>query len=63
MISAPDDTKLGTALRNFPGDPRQARLILTMLLIALAFLYNRVKYIGENKVDVHTTCVVGSKFA
>lgn len=63
VVSGPDDTKIETALKNVPGDPRQARLVLIILPTAHTLLYNRVKHAGDVKVGVHTVCVVGSKFA
>ena len=63
IVSSPDDARIKTALKNIPGDPRQARLILIILLTVYTLLYNRVKHAGDVKVGVHTICVVGSKFA
>ncbi|KAL9010648.1 MAG: hypothetical protein Q9173_004437 [Seirophora scorigena] len=63
MVSGPDDTSIETTLKNVPGDPKYARLVLVILPIAHTLLYNRIKHAGDVKVGVHTVCVVGSKFA
>lgn len=63
VVSGPDDMRIETALKNVPGDPRQARLVLVVLPTTPTLLYNRVKHVGDVKVGVHTVCVVGSKFA
>lgn len=53
IVSGPDDTRIKTALKNIPGDQRQARLILIILLTVYTLLYNRVKHAGDIKVGVH----------
>lgn len=63
IVSGPDDTRIKTALKNIPGDQRQARLILIILLTVYTLLYNRVKHAGDIKVGVHIICVIGFKFA
>ena len=62
VINGPDDARIETALKNAPGDPRLARLVLVILPFANTPLYNHIKHAGDVKVGVHTVCVVGSKF-
>lgn len=58
-IDGPDDPALDKALT----DPSQPSLLLVVLPVKQAPLYNRIKHIGDTKAGVHTICVVGSKFS
>ena len=58
-IAGPDDPALEDALIS----SNQPSLLLVVLPIKEAPLYNRVKHIADTKAGVHTICVVGSKFA
>ncbi|KAL8794371.1 MAG: hypothetical protein Q9195_003069 [Heterodermia aff. obscurata] len=58
-IAGPDDPALEVALTS----PNQPSLLLVILPVKQAPLYNRVKHIADTKAGVHTICVVGNKFA
>ena len=57
-ISGPDDVNIETTLRML-----DVPLVLVVLPIKNTPLYNRIKYICDVKLGVHTICVVGSEFA
>jgi len=63
QINSPEDTQVENALKKAPGFPGQAKLMLIILPAPNTALYNRVKYLGDVRLGVHTICVVGSKFA
>ena len=58
-IDNPDDPRLDEALtaKSLPS------LLLVILPVKQAPLYNRIKHIGDTKAGVHTICVVGQKFS
>ena len=58
-ILGPDDPSLEDALTS----SNQPSLLLVILPVKQAPLYNRVKHIADTKAGVHTICVVGSKLA
>lgn len=57
-INGPDDQALEKSLCEY-----KEGLLLVILPIKQAPLYNRVKQIGDTQAGKHTICVVGSKFA
>ena len=56
-INGPDDPALETSLKNYPF-----KVLLVVLPKVDTGLYNRIKFIGDVKLGIHTICVVGSKF-
>ena len=58
-IAGPDDPGLEDALTS----SNQHSLLLVVLPIKQAPLYNRIKHIADTKAGVHTICAVGSKLA
>ena len=58
-IAGPDDPALEDSLMG----SSQPSLLLVILPVKQAPLYNRIKHIADTKAGVHTICVVGSKFA
>jgi eukaryotic translation initiation factor 2C len=55
------DRELEGALNRAPQG--QVRMMLIILPVAHTLLYNRIKYIADVKLGIHTICVVGTKFA
>ena len=61
-IDGPNDASLEKQLSVCnPGNSRHARLLLVILPIKDTVLYNRIKYIGDVKLGIHTVCVVLEK--
>ncbi|KAI9780847.1 MAG: hypothetical protein M1839_006474 [Geoglossum umbratile] len=57
------DAVIDDALGRLVKHERNLKLLLVILPKPITGLYNRVKFVGDVKLGIHTICVVGSKFA
>lgn len=61
-VEGAHDQQIENTLRKAPGNVRDPRLMLIILPNPDPILYNRVKYLGDLKLGIHTVCVVGERF-